>query len=115
MKPARLPGYTAPQRPHIKLADLKAKHAKDASWRELLVDDGYLQADYIADAAGARVPQRLHPDTRTWWVVVEGQMRVEIEGQQPFTPRSPHSRRRCRASPGYRFAWATRTAAATTA
>lgn len=83
-KPARLPAYTAPQRPHIKLADLKARHAKDPAWRELLVDDGYLQAEYIADASGARVPKRFHPDTRTWWVVVEGQMRVEIEGQQPF-------------------------------
>ena len=29
--------------------------------------------------------RRFHPDTREWFAVVEGEVRVEIEGQEPFT------------------------------
>jgi hypothetical protein len=84
-KPAQLPGWTAPQRPHVKLSDLKARHRGQQDWRELLVDDGHLQAEYIAAPAGSTVSKRFHPDSRAWWVVVDGQMRVAIEGQAPFT------------------------------
>jgi quercetin dioxygenase-like cupin family protein len=83
-KPLALPGYTPPQRPWIKLPELKAAHRGEANWRELLVDDGRLVAEYIAAAPGTTVPQRFHPDTREWFAVVEGQVRVEIEGQTPF-------------------------------
>ena len=83
-KPVALPGYTAPQRPWVKLADLKAAHRGEASWRELLVDDGRLMAEYVAAAPGTVVSKRFHPDTREWFAVVEGQVRVEIEGQAPF-------------------------------
>ena len=51
---------------------------------ELLVDDGHLQAEYVASAPGSIVSKRFHPDSRAWWVVVDGQMRVEIEGQSSF-------------------------------
>jgi quercetin dioxygenase-like cupin family protein len=83
-KPAALPGYTPPQRPWIKLPELKAAHRGEASWRELLVDDGRLMAEYIAAAPGTKVSPRFHPDTREWFAVVEGQVRVEIEGQAPW-------------------------------
>jgi len=83
-KPVALPGYTAPQRPWVKLADLKAAHRGESSWRELLVDDGRLMAEYVAAAPGTVVSRRFHPDTREWFAVVEGQVRVEIEGQAPF-------------------------------
>lgn len=83
-KPAVLARYTPPQRPWIKLPDLKAAHRGEATWRELLVDDGRLSAEYIAAAPGATVSKRFHPDTREWFAVVEGQVRVEIEGQPPF-------------------------------
>jgi len=84
-KPAALPKYTAPQRPHVKLIDAKARHKGQQDWRELLVNDGYLQAEYISAAPGAVVSRRFHPDSRSWWFVVEGEMRVEIEGQEPLT------------------------------
>jgi len=76
--------YAPPHKPHTKLADLKAKHAGQAAWREVIVDDEHLRSEYIFAAPGSRVPRRLHPDTRTWWVVMEGQVRFEIEGQAPF-------------------------------
>ncbi len=84
-KPAETPAYVSPQRPHVKLSELKARHRGQQEWRELLVDDGHLQAEYISSPPGSTVSKRFHPDSRAWWVVVDGQMRVEIEGQAPFT------------------------------
>lgn len=84
-KPAALPGYTAPQKPLKKLADLKAAHRGMPAWQEVVVDDGRLMAEYVQDPPGARTGQRFHPDTREWFAVVEGQVRVEIEGQPAFT------------------------------
>jgi len=84
-KPTTLTPYTPPQKPWVKLADLKAKHAGEANWRERLVDDGRLTGDYERAAPGTSVGKRLHPDTREWFAVVEGQVRVEIEGQAPLT------------------------------
>jgi quercetin dioxygenase-like cupin family protein len=83
-KPVKVPAYQAPMRPHVKLADLRARHRQDASWRELLVDDGRSRGEYVQDAPGTKVPPRFHPDTRQFWAVMDGQLRVEIEGQEPF-------------------------------
>ena len=84
-KPARAPAYPPGQKPWTKLPDLKAKHRNETSWRELIVDDGRLTGEYVAAAPGTTVPKQLHPDTREWFAVVEGDVRVEIEGQAPFT------------------------------
>jgi quercetin dioxygenase-like cupin family protein len=84
-KPVQTPGYRAPQKPWIKLADLRMRHKDEAAWRELLVDDGRLIAEYIAAPLGATQSRRFHPDTREWFAVVEGEVRVEIEGQPAFT------------------------------
>jgi quercetin dioxygenase-like cupin family protein len=86
-KPVRTPGYTGIHRPWIKLADLKAAHKGEAQWRELLVDDGRLRAEYFFAPPGAIVEKTLHPDTREWFAVVEGEVQVEIEGQEPFVAR----------------------------
>jgi mannose-6-phosphate isomerase-like protein (cupin superfamily) len=83
-KPASLPVYVPPHRPHTKLADLLEKHKGAHDWREVVVDDDHLNAVYISSAAGTKTPLRLHPDTREWWVVMDGQIRFAIEGQQPF-------------------------------
>jgi quercetin dioxygenase-like cupin family protein len=83
-KPTALAGYTPPQRPWVKLPDLKAAHRGEITWRERLVDDGRLTAEYVSAAPGSTVSRRFHPDTREWFAVVEGQVRVEIEGQPPF-------------------------------
>ncbi len=76
--------YTPPHKPHTKLADLKAKNEGKVSWRELIVEDEHLRSEYISSAPGTKVSPRLHPDTRIWWVVVEGRLRFQIEGQEPF-------------------------------
>ena len=84
-KPVKTPGYTGIQKPWTKLADLKAKHKGQTTWRDLIVDDGRLTGEYFSAAPGTKVTPRFHPDTREWFAVVEGEVRVEIEGQEPFT------------------------------
>jgi len=39
----------------------------------------------VSAAPGLKVGRRFHPDTREWFAVLEGEVRVEIEGQDPFT------------------------------
>ena len=84
-KPIKTPAYTPPQKPWVKLSDLKARHQGQSNWRELLVDDGRLTAEYFSSTPGTKLSKRFHPDTREWFAVVEGEIRVEIEGQETFT------------------------------
>lgn len=83
-KPLKTPAYKAGLKPWLKLADIKARH-KNADWSEVIIDDGRLEAAYHSAAPGAKLSKRFHPDTREWFAVVEGEVRVEIEGQEPFT------------------------------
>ena len=83
-KLVELPKYVPPHKPVTRLADLKKKHASEASWREVIVDDSTLHGEYIQSAPGATVSRRFHPDTREFWAVEEGQLRFTIEGQPPI-------------------------------
>jgi quercetin dioxygenase-like cupin family protein len=83
-KPVKTPPYKAGLKPWVKLADIKARH-KSADWTEVIVDDGRLVGEYHSASPGSKVSKRFHPDTREWFGVVEGAVRVEIEGQEPFT------------------------------
>lgn len=76
--------YKPPHKPHTKLIDLKAKHAGHAEWRELIVDDEHLKSEYVQSKPGTKSPRMVHPDTRAWWVVMEGQVRFDIEDQPPI-------------------------------
>lgn len=76
--------YVAPNKPHIKIAELKSKHNGQASWREVVVDDNMFRSEYIQSTPGTKMPRALHPDTRAWWIVVDGQIRFDIEGQESF-------------------------------
>jgi mannose-6-phosphate isomerase-like protein (cupin superfamily) len=76
--------YPPGHRPHTKLTELRAKHKGKGDWRETIVNDDYFKAEYISMAPGAKVSPRFHPDTRIWWIVMDGQIRFEIEGQSPF-------------------------------
>ena len=84
-KPAVTPAYPLGHKPWVRLADLKAKHKGEAAWREVIVDDGRLTGEYHAAPPGTTIGRRFHPDTREWFAVIEGDLRVEIEGQAPFT------------------------------
>ena len=77
-------GWTAPHKPHTRLADLLAARKGQADWIEPIVDDETLRADYISMAPGRSTPRRMNVDTREWWVVQDGQIRFTIDGQEPF-------------------------------
>jgi quercetin dioxygenase-like cupin family protein len=85
LKPTRLTPYPPGHQPWVKLADVKARHRAEANWREVVVDDGRLTGEFVAAAPGTSVGLRFHPDTRAWFAVLEGAVRVSIEGQPPFT------------------------------
>lgn len=75
------PGQYGTQVPHVTLAALKAQHAGQPTWSVVVVNDDQYQAEYRSSAPGSRISPRLHPDTREFFVVVEGQLRVTLEGQ----------------------------------
>jgi len=83
-KPLKTPAYKAGLRPWVKLAEIKGRHERQVNWHEVIVDDGRLMAEYFSAAPGTKVAKSFHPDTREWFAIVEGQVRVEIEGQEPF-------------------------------
>ena len=66
---------------------MKAKHKGQAEWSEWVIKDDYLWTQYIQSAPGSKVSPRFHPDNREWWVILEGEIRFQIEGQEPFVAR----------------------------
>src|SRR5262245_30044997 len=83
-KPIKANPWVAPNKPHWKLAELLASHKGQASWKEPVVRDSLLHADYVQMAPGTKSPRQFHPDNRAWWIVQDGQVRFSIEGQQPI-------------------------------
>lgn len=86
-RPKPLPAFEAPNRPLLRLAEWKSAHAT-APRREIAFRDQHLQGEIVVARPGERVAPRFHPDTRIYWVVFEGQVRFDIEGQQPFTAKA---------------------------
>lgn len=83
-KPVKPTGWTAPNKPHWKLAEALAKHKGQSDWIETVVSDDYLHADYISMGPGKKTPRRMNADTREWWVIQDGQIKFTIDGQEPF-------------------------------
>jgi len=83
-KPVKLTPWTAPNKPQWKLSEILADHKGQKSWKVPIVSDEFLHADYIQMAPGEKTPRRAHPDTREWWVVQDGEIRFDIDGQTPF-------------------------------
>jgi mannose-6-phosphate isomerase-like protein (cupin superfamily) len=83
-KPVEPTKYVPPHKPHTKLAQVRAAHAGQKDWSQVVVDDDYLHGEYILASPGSKTPRRFHPDTREWWVILDGQIRFDIEGQDSF-------------------------------
>jgi mannose-6-phosphate isomerase-like protein (cupin superfamily) len=75
------PGQYGTNKPHIKLPDLKARHKGKATWKEVVVNDENYYVEYHQGAPGTRIAPLMHPDTREFYAVVEGQVRFTLEGQ----------------------------------
>ena len=75
------PGQYGTNKPHIKLPDLKARHKGQATWMEVVVNDENYHAEYHQGAPGTKIATVMHPDTREFYAVIEGQIRFILEGQ----------------------------------
>lgn len=74
-------GQYGKNKPHIKLVDLKARHKGQPTWTEVVVDDENYHSTYNGGVPGTKITPRMRPDTREFFVVVEGEMRFTLEGQ----------------------------------
>jgi mannose-6-phosphate isomerase-like protein (cupin superfamily) len=77
-------GWVAPNKLHTKVSDLIAAHQQQPNWREAVVRDNLLEADYVQMAPGMKSPRQFHPDNPIWWIVQSGELRFTIDGQEPF-------------------------------
>ena len=78
-KPIQRTAYQSPMKPVTRLADLKAKHAGQATWREVVIADNNSRAYMIQQPPGSRYERRLYADSPAWWAVLEGRIDFEIE------------------------------------
>ena len=77
--------YNPPMRPLWRRSDLKQMHAGQNNWQEQIIRDPEQDATYNSASPGSRFGLRLHPDTPTVFVVITGEVRFSIEGQQAVT------------------------------
>jgi quercetin dioxygenase-like cupin family protein len=77
--------YKPPMRPLWKLSDLKKMHAGQNNWQEQIILDPEQDASYNSAAPGTKVAPLMHPDTPTVFVVIDGQVHFDVEGQPPVT------------------------------
>jgi quercetin dioxygenase-like cupin family protein len=82
--PSTPSGWTAPNKPHWKLSELLGSHKGQAAWKETVVNDALLHADYVQLAPGTTTKRQFHPDNPIWWVIQAGQLKFNIAGQEPI-------------------------------
>ena len=71
--------YKPPMKPITRFADVKAKHKGHATWRELVIDDGNSVSFLVQEPAGTKHERRMYPDSASWFAVLEGEIRFEVE------------------------------------
>ena len=76
--------FTAPNKPLKKLVDILARHKGKTDWSETEVLTRDFIGQYISMGPGKKTKTLFYADDRVYWVVESGQMRVTIDGQEPF-------------------------------
>ena len=83
-KPAKLPPYTGPNKLVYRLADVLTAHKGKPSWSQEVFFSRDYEGDWIQMAPGEKTKTQFYADDRVFWVVQSGQVKVTIEGQEPF-------------------------------
>src|SRR5437868_5263289 len=83
-KPVTPTAFEQPNRLIWRLSEILAAHKGQASWRQPVVKTRDFEGDWISMGSGEKTKTVFYADDRVFWVVESGQMRVNIEGQQPF-------------------------------
>ena len=82
-KPISAP-YVAPNKLVYRLADVLAAHKGKASWKQHVFESRDFEGNYISMAPGEKTKTMFFADDRVFFVVESGQIKVTIEGQEPF-------------------------------
>nr|WP_246295086.1 cupin domain-containing protein [Schlegelella koreensis] len=83
-KPAQLTPYTGVNQPLTRLSDVIANRDPAVSWRQKIVDEPNVSADYVGMAVGTETRPSLSADHRTAFIVWAGDIEVTIQGQPTF-------------------------------
>ena len=83
-KPSGLMPYTPPNRLVYRLADILAAHKGKQSWAQTVHLSRDFVGQWISMAPGEKTKTVFYADDRVFWEVQSGQMRVSIQGQDPF-------------------------------
>ncbi|MBV9550806.1 MAG: hypothetical protein JO256_14140 [Alphaproteobacteria bacterium] len=83
-KKTRMTPYDSQTKPVWHIADILASHSKTASWEQPIVRNKEMWADYIQLAAGSKTPRAMYPDNRIGMIVWDGQLRVSVDGMEPY-------------------------------
>jgi mannose-6-phosphate isomerase-like protein (cupin superfamily) len=83
-RPAKLAPYVAPNKLVYRLADVLDAHKGKASWKQPVFSSRDFLGEWISMAPGEKTKTQFYADDRVFWVVQSGQMKVTIEGQEPF-------------------------------
>jgi mannose-6-phosphate isomerase-like protein (cupin superfamily) len=83
-QPTKLAPFTAPNALHKKLTDILARHKGQSDWTETEVRTRDYIGQYISMGAGKKTKTQFWADDRIFWVVEEGAIRFNIEGQPSF-------------------------------
>src|ERR1700749_737158 len=82
--PAKPPPYVAPNKLIYRLSDVLAAHKGKPSWKQAVFSSRDFIGEWISMAPGEKTKTQFYADDRVFWVVQSGQMKVTIEGQEPF-------------------------------
>ena len=77
--------WTAPNRPVTHLADILKAHKGQQSWEHKVLLTRDYDGRYNSLAPGETTKAQFYADDRCFMWVYSGQMKVTIDGQQPFT------------------------------
>ena len=83
-QPVKPAPYIAPNKPLKKFVDILARHRGQSDWTETEVLTRDFIGQYISMGPGKRTKTLFYADDRVYWVVMSGQMRVTIDGVEPF-------------------------------
>ena len=83
-QPVKPAPFMPPNKPLKKFVDILARHRGQSDWTETEVLTRDFIGQYISLGAGKKTKTLFYADDRVYWVVVSGQMRVTIDGVEPF-------------------------------
>ncbi len=83
-KPTKLPAFKAPNKLVYRFADVMAAHKGKTDWKQQVHLSRDFTASWISMGPGKKTKTAFHADDKTFWEVQSGQMKVTIEGQEPF-------------------------------